>query len=95
MTGDGRWVMEKDAAGPPTPTHIHYLELGGEGAQATLTALLEPLRLCPGFVDAALLHSQAQGLWLLESRWQGTPTVPSVPAGAKAWAFAVVTFVKD
>lgn len=75
------------------PAYIHYLELRGPQAEGLLAEQLALLCRLPGFLDAALLHSEAQDLWLLESRWHTQPPAQEWPAGAKAWAFAVRKFV--
>ncbi len=72
------------------PAQVWYIELRGPEALATLTALLDVVATCPGFLGAEVLSSPAQPeLALLESRWETEPPTLPLPAGAKAWAFEV------
>lgn len=74
------------------PNLVWYIEIKGDDAVGVLSRVLERLPGLPGFQGAELLTSAAQpGLALVASRWAGEiPDLP-LPAGAKHWAFQVVT----
>lgn len=73
------------------PETVWYVELRGEGAEATLRHWLEQLPGQPGFAGAELLDSPAQpGLALLASRWTGALPELTPPPGAKHWTFRVL-----
>lgn len=76
---------------PQPPVTVHYAELRGDSAQATLHDFMGSLPAQPGFLGAELLSSPAQpGLLLVASRWAGAvPGDLPVPSGAKAWTFTV------